>query len=365
MKEIKRFKAGLSIPEGGPEGSVKALFSVFNMRDEDGDVTLPSFFSEGQELAMAPWGHNWGDLPPGRGQVKVAPEGAVFDGFFFTDTANGREHWLTVKHMGSLQQWSFGFKVLEADMGEFGGLPCRFLKRGEVYEVSPVLIGANRQTYTLDVKSGGKGAISYEKAHESGTEKAGEDTEWDGSAALKDAETEEELVRMHAWRDPEGDPEAKSSYKLPHHKADGTLVWAAVKGCAKALGSADIPEGDVAGVKKHLAKHYEEFDQAPPWEEKGLTYMAEGDRVLASVKAFAGRSGSLAELRRKEGRVLSDANRKRLVSLHEQLVTVAADIDDLLKATERNTEGAGKGADIQRLYLEYQRTIARLQGVQA
>jgi len=84
---------------------------------------------------------------------------------------------------------------------------------------------------------------------------------------------------------------------------------------------------------------------------KGHTaYADEGETVRATVAAFIGRSRSLADLRRKEGRVLSDANRKRLSSLLESLQAVGADIEDLLSATDP----APKGVDVERLFIEFQ-----------
>jgi len=150
----KHFTARLKqLPDDAPEGSVQAMFSVFNVVDESREVVLPSFFQDGQEVLMASWGHNWGALPVGKGIIRVTQEGAVFDGRFFLNTQSGREHYETVKAVGDLQEWSFGFRVLEARPGQFNGEDVLFLIRGEIYEVSPVLVGDNRETFTLDLKS--------------------------------------------------------------------------------------------------------------------------------------------------------------------------------------------------------------------
>ncbi len=152
--EIKLFKADLKLADSDdlPEGSVRAVFSTFNVVDEVDDVALPSFFTNGQEVAMASWGHSHDRLPPGKGVIRVGEDTAIFEGRFFLSTTQGREHYNTIKEMGGLQKWSFGYHVLEADYGEIDGKLVRYLKRGEVYEVSPVLIPANRNTYTLNVK---------------------------------------------------------------------------------------------------------------------------------------------------------------------------------------------------------------------
>ena len=102
--------------------------------------------------------------------------------------------------------------------------------------------------------------------------KAGENTTWDAGTEVRQAEGESELRRMHSWVDAEGDPEAKASYKLPHHLHTGEVVWAGVAAAAQRLGSTDIPESDMAGVKAHLARHYGQFDRTPPWESQGESF---------------------------------------------------------------------------------------------
>jgi len=73
-----------------------------------------------------------------------------------------------------------------------------------------------------------------------------------------------------------GDSENKTSYKLPHHRADGyATVWRGVAACAAVLmgarGGVDAPTSDIAGAKTHIAKHYKDFDKGePPWE-KGVS----------------------------------------------------------------------------------------------
>src|SRR3990167_10299952 len=131
-------------------GAVQAAFSVFNTIDSDGDVVKPGAFEDGQEVPTV-WSHQW-DKPVGRGVVKVGRKQAIFDGNFFLDTQAGMEAYRTVKNMGNLQEWSFGFRVMEAEDGEFEGMGVQFLKKLELFEVSPVLVGANRETRTLAIK---------------------------------------------------------------------------------------------------------------------------------------------------------------------------------------------------------------------
>ncbi len=156
--ETKRFQSQLKLlGDDAPEGSVQAVFSTFDVRDRWDDVVLKSFFMDGQEIAMSPWAHDWGGLPPGKGVIRVGDKMAMFDGRFFMDTVSGQEHHKTVKNLGGLQEWSFGYETLKSRTGDFDdGIDrqVRFLEEGEIFEVSPVLIGMNRDTYTVGIKSG-------------------------------------------------------------------------------------------------------------------------------------------------------------------------------------------------------------------
>jgi ATP-dependent protease ClpP protease subunit len=99
------------------------------------------------------------------------------------------------------------------------------------------------------------------------------DTAWDGPAAVAAMPTEyADLHYCHAWQSADadasshtaGDDDAddkKSAYKFPHHKTKGgpANLNACRNGLAR-LDSADLPEGDKAGVKKHLQAHLDDAD---------------------------------------------------------------------------------------------------------
>ena len=134
------------------------MFSNFNEVDSDGEVVLPDSIKSGfgeNGVAMV-WAHDWKDVV-GRGQIVQDDKRAVFKGQFIMDTERGRDAYNTVKAMGDLQQWSFGYEVLESENGMFQKdagteIEVRFLKDVKVWEVSPVLVGANQNTHTLSVK---------------------------------------------------------------------------------------------------------------------------------------------------------------------------------------------------------------------
>jgi len=135
------------------EGDVEAVVSVFNQIDSDGDIVLASAFTDGQEVAMV-WSHDW-SRPVGKGAISVGEDRATFDGSFFLDTSSGAEAHKIVKNMEGLQEWSWGFKVTDYDIKEDENSPygyVRIIKDTDLYEVSPVLIGANRDTETVSIK---------------------------------------------------------------------------------------------------------------------------------------------------------------------------------------------------------------------
>ena len=157
MKEQKA-KDLLSFNE--VEGKVSAVFSVFNEIDSDGDVVLPKSIRSGygDKGVVMCWGHDWKQII-GKGKIEQDSEKAVFKGTFNLNTNAGKEAYETVKAMSDLQQWSFGFEVKDSEMGMYKKdngeeKEVRYLKDLKVWEVSPVMVGANQNTYTMAIKEG-------------------------------------------------------------------------------------------------------------------------------------------------------------------------------------------------------------------
>lgn len=148
------------------KGEVEAVFSTFGVIDHDGDVTMTGAFEDGAAVKISAYGHaSWGGfaaaaLPVGRGTIRTSEKDARLLGQFFLATDAGREHFELIKAMGELQEWSYGFDVIDAEMGEQDDQSVRFLKKLKVHEVSPVLVGAGIDTRTVAVK--GEGATQLE-----------------------------------------------------------------------------------------------------------------------------------------------------------------------------------------------------------
>lgn len=99
------------------------------------------------------------------------------------------------------------------------------------------------------------------------------DESWDGGAAEKSYDLPED-ASCWMWRDPDGDPASKSSYKLPFVSKSGGkhAVWKAITAIAGRLSQTDIPDADKAGVKKKLEGYYAKARSKygddsiqPPW----------------------------------------------------------------------------------------------------
>lgn len=148
---------GLDLKSDSP-GTFTARIATLNVIDKDGDVTLPGAFPNGKNILISAYMHSiWADaLPVGKGVIRE-DNGEVFvDGAFYLNTTAGKEHYETIKNAPELQEWSYGFRVLEVAEGTpWNDNPkvWRVLKKLDVFEASPVLRGAGINTGTLAIKS--------------------------------------------------------------------------------------------------------------------------------------------------------------------------------------------------------------------
>lgn len=138
------------------KGTVSAVFSTFNVKDKDGDVTLPGAIKDGTKVVISAYGHaSWGGaLPVGKGVIKTTDTEAILEGQFFMDTSHGADTFRTVKALADTEQgeWSYSLRNVTSKSGEFNGEQANFLEAIEVNEVSPVLVGAGVNTRTLNTK---------------------------------------------------------------------------------------------------------------------------------------------------------------------------------------------------------------------
>ena len=100
-------------------------------------------------------------------------------------------------------------------------------------------------------------------------------------------------------------------------------------------------DGEFDGQKVRFLKEVEPYEISPVLLGAGIgtatlaikndktTYADEAESVLAAVSNLAERTKSLADVRRKEGRELSDTNKERISTLLKSLSEVAANLKEL------------------------------------
>lgn len=153
----KRIEAELlKDTEGKETGEVLAKFGTVGVIDLDGDVIEKGAIGS-QAVKISAFGHtSWlGALPVGKGVTEEKDDDLLARMSFFMDTTHGADHFRTVKGLGELGEWSFGFDIMEQrqpteEERQLG--IRRVLKELDVFEVSPVLRGAGVDTQTLDAK---------------------------------------------------------------------------------------------------------------------------------------------------------------------------------------------------------------------
>lgn len=139
----------------------------------------------------------------------------------------------------------------------------RVLKEIRLLEISLTPVPANPEA----VLTGAKSAIG---AHGTATS----DGSWDEAPNKRRLPNSAAALRAaHAWRDPDGDADAKATYRFIHHfVAEGGSVGAAsLTACSTGIGvlnggrgGTTIPDSDRRGVYNHLARHLRDGDREPP-----------------------------------------------------------------------------------------------------
>lgn len=88
-----------------------------------------------------------------------------------------------------------------------------------------------------------------------------EDGRFDHRSAAAPADGRQVVLRyMHAWVDPDGEPDSQHSYRFPHHEAHigAPANLGAVRHALSLLPKADLPEAARAAAERHLRKHLDD-----------------------------------------------------------------------------------------------------------
>lgn len=150
-------------PETGTDaGQFKAVVSAFGNIDSVGDIVMPGAFSKslarweqkGDPIPVV-WSHDWNDPFSHIGTVLQATEtdaGLEVDAQLDLDNAKALQIYRLLKGR-RIASFSFAYDVLAAAEGKRDGKRVQELTELDVLEVGPTLLGANRNTQLLDVKS--------------------------------------------------------------------------------------------------------------------------------------------------------------------------------------------------------------------
>jgi hypothetical protein len=140
------------------KGEVEAIVATLDVVDKDEDIIRSDAIADGSKVTMSSYGHDavWGARPAGKGKLHIEGNKVVFKGRLFLATTDGRDTFECLKEMGGDQEWSFGFRILGAEVpsdDERKQGARRILTKLEAFEVSPVIIGAGVGTRTVGVKA--------------------------------------------------------------------------------------------------------------------------------------------------------------------------------------------------------------------
>lgn len=150
------------------QGIVECFVAGIGNKDSVGDVLVTGAFAKSltRRKPRVVWGHNWNDpigkvleiyeVPPSDSRLPMKMKAAGIGGLyarvqFNLNSEKGKEAFANVAFFGQEQEWSIGYKTLDAIFDP--NLQANILKEVELYEVSPVLHGANQLTGTISVKS--------------------------------------------------------------------------------------------------------------------------------------------------------------------------------------------------------------------
>lgn len=272
------------------KGEVAAVFSIFDKVDSDGDIVKAGSIKSGFKSGDVPmvWAHKW-DMPIGKGQIEQDDDKATFKGQFFMDTESGKEAYNLVKAMGELQQWSFGFKVDDSEYGKFKKdgsdeeEDVRFLKGLTVYEVSPVLVGANQETYTMAIKS--------------------------NTELLEELSEEKAVMTTESMNQPEPEEETEEVEEAPVEEAP-----------------AEDPEAEE--IAEETAE--EEEKDLKVSEDVNKTFSEEVKDVLAALENLITRAKAISSLREKDGRKLGEKATEALRAVQDDLSDAWAELDSFV-----------------------------------
>jgi HK97 family phage prohead protease len=305
-------------------GQVEAVFSLFNSLDSDGDVVVPGAVKSGFKNNQVPmvWSHKW-DMPIGKGTISQDDDKAVFKGEFFMDTESGKEAYNLVKNMGDMQQWSFGYKVNDSEFSKTkdsdgDDTNARLLKDLTVYEVSPVLVGANQDTYTLAIKSNTELLKEITEVKSEQEEVVVESSSCNCNCGSKSYGDDEDEMKSCKYN--EGGPCAKDGKK------------------SDSKGKGNCKYGNGGNCMKEYEDEKKSDEDLEVSQEDSKSFSEEVKDVLAALDDLVARAKAISMLRGEDGRKLGVKATEALRAVADDLNDAWTEIDEFIG--DIGTEGA-------------------------
>ena len=159
---------GSSLNLDEAQGIVECFVAGIGNKDSVGDIVASGAFTKSlmRRKPRVVWGHSWND-PIGKVleiyevpttdprlpmKMKMAGIGGLFARVQFNlNSEKGKEAFANVAFFGEEQEWSIGYKTLRAQYDQKS--QANVIYELELYEVSPVLHGANQLTGTISIKT--------------------------------------------------------------------------------------------------------------------------------------------------------------------------------------------------------------------
>lgn len=157
---IKMMRKALTIEKAETAGLVTARIATLSAIDSDGDTYAPGAFGwkqGGSQWAVILPAHDRRATPMGKVRIYEQGDAALADMQFNLDVPAAKDwHSAIMFDLANgqpVQEYSYGFEVLDAGMEQRGGEQVRVLKKLNVDEVSPVVRGAGAGTGTISAKA--------------------------------------------------------------------------------------------------------------------------------------------------------------------------------------------------------------------
>jgi HK97 family phage prohead protease len=155
--EMSRKILSMDVKDVDEKGKVSFYFSVFNNRDDDGDIVHRGAFAktiqENLKRVKHFKNHNWNNLVGVPVEIKEDDTGALAVSQLILNTQLGKDTYEEYK-AGGITEHSFGFDVVKYEINEDGEEKTRVLKELKLWEFSSLTAwGANDMTRTVDVKN--------------------------------------------------------------------------------------------------------------------------------------------------------------------------------------------------------------------